>query len=108
MQYALKLHRDVERQLARIPRKQRERLIQTMRSFSDNPRPSGCIKLDENLYRVREGQYRIIYAVFDDEVFIIVCKVARRTEATYHDLKRLLERASRELEKQVVGPRKVI
>ena len=99
MQYTLKLHRDVEKQLSRIPKKQRERLIQTMRSFSDNPRPNGCIKLDEHLYRVREGQYRIIYAIFDDEVVVIVCKVARRTESTYRDLKRLLERASREIEK---------
>lgn len=97
MQYTLKLHRDVEKQLSRIANKQRERLIQTMRSFVDNPRPSGCIKLDDNLYRVREGQYRIIYAVFDEEIVVVVCKVARRTEATYRDLKQLLERASREL-----------
>ena len=99
MQYTLKLHRDVEKQLSRMPKKQRERLIQTMRSFVDNPRPPGCIKLEYNLYRVRQGQYRIIYAIFDDQVVIIVCKVARRTEATYHDLRQLLERASRELEK---------
>lgn len=99
MSYALKLHRDVEKQLAKIPAKQRERLIQTMRSFRDDPRPPGCIKLDENLYRVREGQYRIIYAIFDDEVVVIVCKVAKRTEATYRDIKKLLERALREVEK---------
>ena len=99
MQYVLKLHRDVEKQLARIPTKQRERLIHTMRSFRYDPRPPGCIKLDKNPYRVREGQYRIIYALFDDEVVIIVCKIARRTEATYRDLRKLLERALREIEK---------
>ena len=98
MQYALKLHRDVEKQLSRIPKKQRDRLIQTMRSLVDNPRPSGCLKLDQNLYRIREGQYRIIYAIVDDEVVVIVCKVARRNEATYRDLKQLLERASREIQ----------
>ena len=97
MHYALKLHRDVEKQLARIPKKQRERLIGTMRSFRNEPRPPGCIKLEENLYRVREGQYRIIYAIFDDEIIVVICKVARRTEATYRDIKRLLERASREI-----------
>ena len=99
MQYALKLHRDVEKQLARIPTKQRERLIQTMRSFREDPRPKGCIKLDDNLYRVKDGQYQIIYAIFDDEVVVIICKVARRTEATYRDLRKLLERALREIEK---------
>ncbi len=99
MQYTLKLHRDVEKQLARIPVKQRERVIQSMRSFRNNPRPPDCIKLDENLYRVREGQYRIIYAIFDNEVVVIVCKVAKRSESTYRDLKKLLDRALREIEK---------
>ncbi|PIU55066.1 MAG: hypothetical protein COS88_05640 [Chloroflexi bacterium CG07_land_8_20_14_0_80_51_10] len=98
MPYDLKLHRDVEKQLARIPAKQRGRVVQTMRSLRENPRPRGCVKLDDNLYRVRDGQYRIIYAVFDDEVVVFVCKVARRTEATYRDIQRLLERARREIE----------
>ena len=99
MSYALKLHRDVEKQLARIPAKQRGRLVETMRFFREDPRPPGCVKLDALLYRVREGQYRIIYAIFDDEVVVFICKVARRTEATYRDLQKLLDRAIREVEK---------
>jgi mRNA interferase RelE/StbE len=99
MKYALKLHRDIEKQLARIPDKQRARLIETMRSLRNDPRPSGCIKLDDVLYRLREGQYRIIYAIFDDKVIIFICKVARRTETTYRDLRKLLDRAIREIEK---------
>ena len=99
MKYALKLHRDIEKQLARIPDKQRARLIETMRSLRYDPRPSGCIKLDDVLYRIREGQYRIIYAIFDDEIVVFICKVARRTETTYRDLRKLLDRAIREIEK---------
>ena len=99
MKYALKLHREVEKQLARIPAKQRERVIETMRSLRNDPRPSGCIKLSDVLYRVREGQYRIIYAIFDDEVVVFICKVARRTETTYCNLQKLLDRAIREIEK---------
>jgi mRNA interferase RelE/StbE len=99
MKYALKLHRNIEKQLARIPDKQRARLIETMRSLRNDPRPSGCIKLDDVLYRIREGQYRIIYAIFDDEVVVFICKVARRTETTYRDLRKLLDRAIREIEK---------
>ena len=99
MKYSLKLHRDIEKQLAKMPSKQRERLIKTMRSFCDEPRPKGCIKLDDVLYRVRVGQYRIIYAIFDKEIIVFVCKVAKRTETTYQDLKRLLDRANREIER---------
>jgi len=49
--------------------------------------------LDDLLYRVRVGQYRIIYAIFEDELIVFVCKAARRTEATYRDLQKLLDRA---------------
>lgn len=99
MKYTLKLHRDVEKQLSRIPAKQRERVVETMRSLRNDPRPSGCIKLDDVLYRLREGQYRIVYAVFDDEVVVFICKVARRTETTYRDLRKLLDRALKEIKK---------
>ena len=97
MAYDLKLHRDLERQLKRIPKKDRERLVEAMRSLRGEPRAAGSLKLTDVLYRIRQGQYRIIYGVFDKEVVVVVCKVARRTEATYRDLQALLKRASREL-----------
>ena len=93
MAYTLKVHRDVEKQLRRIPKKQRERLVTTMRSLRDDPRPAGCVKLDDILYRIRQGQYRVIYAVFDKDIVVVVCKVARRAEDTYRNLKTLLDRA---------------
>jgi mRNA interferase RelE/StbE len=97
MAYTLKLHPDIEKRLSRIPEKQRERLVETMRSLSVEPRPHGCQHLQDELYRIREGQYRIIYAIFENEVVIVVCKVTRRTEKTYKDLEGLLDRAIREL-----------
>ena len=93
MSYTLKIHRNVEKQLVRIPKKQRGRLVETMRSLCEDPRPSGCVKLDDILYRVRLGQYRIIYAVFDKDVVVVICKVAKRSEDTYKNLQSLLDRA---------------
>ena len=93
MSYTLKIHRSVEKQLVRIPKKQRGRLVETMRSLCEDPRPSGCVKLDDILYRVRLGQYRIIYAVFDKDVVVVICKVAKRSEDTYKNLQSLLDRA---------------
>ena len=92
MPYTLKVHRDVEKQLQRIPKKQRERLVATMRSLRADPRPAGCVKLDDRLYRFRQGQYRVIYAVFDKDVVVVICKVARRAEDTYRNLQTLLDR----------------
>ncbi|OGO19298.1 MAG: hypothetical protein A2Z14_03655, partial [Chloroflexi bacterium RBG_16_48_8] len=64
MAYTLKLHRDVEKQLSRIPKKQGERLVETMRSLRVEPQPHGCQHLQDELFRVRVGEYRIIYAIF--------------------------------------------
>jgi mRNA interferase RelE/StbE len=97
MTYELKLHRDVERQLRRIPKRQQERMVDAMRSFCSEPRPHGCEHLQDALYRVRVGEYRIIYAVFDDEVVIVVCKVERRSEKSYKNLEKLLGKAIYEL-----------
>ena len=95
MTYALKIHRDVEKQLQRIQKNQRERLVASMRSLREDPRPTGCVQLDDVLYRVQQGQYRVIYAVFDEELVVVVCRVARRAESTYRDLETLLTRAER-------------
>jgi len=91
--YKLRIHQKVEKQLQRIPKNQQKRVVDTMRSLRDDPRPSGCVKLEEQLYRVRQGQYRIIYAIFHDEVVVIICKVARRSKDTYKNIQVLLNRA---------------
>ncbi len=99
MAYELKLHKDVEKQLRRVPKKQQERLVDTMRSFRNEPRPRACEHLLDVLYRVRVGEYRIIYAVFDEEVVVVVCKVERRSEKTYKNLAKLMSKAINELMK---------
>jgi mRNA interferase RelE/StbE len=91
--YQLKLLSGIEKQLRRFPSSDRVRVVQAMRSLGDAPRPSGSTHLLENLYRIRVGNYRILYAVFDTELVVLICKVARRTEVTYRDIRALLKRA---------------
>lgn len=93
MPYQLKLLADIEKQLRRIPPPDRERVVEAMRSLAIEPRQTGTTHLLENLYRVRVGNYRILYAVFDAELVVLVCKIARRTERTYKDLGAILKRA---------------
>lgn len=61
-----------------------------MRSLREDPRPAGCKHLAQELYRIREGEYRVIYAVFDQEQTVFVGKVARRSEKVYRDAAALL------------------
>ena len=98
--YKLKIHYRVEKQLQRVPKNQLMRLVNTMRSLRDDPRPPGCVKLEDHLYRVRQSQYRIIYAVFDNEVVVVICKVAKRAEDIYKNLQTLMDRAENILGKQ--------
>jgi mRNA interferase RelE/StbE len=97
MPYKLKLHREIEKQLERMPHKARERVVATMRSLREEPRPHNSIRLEDDIYRVRVGDYRIIYAIFDAELVVLICKTARRAEATYRDLREIIQRAKREL-----------
>lgn len=96
----MKIHRDVEKHLRRMSSNDRERVVDTMRSLRDEPRPAGCVHLEENLYRLRVGDYRVIYAVFDAELVVFLCKVSRRTEATYRELHALISRARREVQEE--------
>ena len=75
--------------MSRLPRKDRNRILTTLRSLAENPRPVGYRQVKaagERTYRVRVGDYRLIYTVLDDERLIIVARVARKGEQTYKGL----------------------
>lgn len=61
----------------------RERLSQRIDRLADEPRPPGSKKLSghENRYRVRLGDYRIIYEVYDHQVLVLVLRVRHRKDA---------------------------
>ena len=88
--YRLLLHPTVEKQLAKIPGALARRIAAAIRLLRDDPRPAQSKHLTAELYRLREGEYRIVYAVFDHEQIVFVGKVARRSEKIYRDLDALL------------------
>jgi mRNA interferase RelE/StbE len=58
------------------------RLTQCMRKLGENPRPPGCVKLagPDPLYRIRSGDYRIIYQIRDSELLVVVVAIGHRRE----------------------------
>ncbi|MEM7699015.1 MAG: type II toxin-antitoxin system RelE/ParE family toxin [Verrucomicrobiota bacterium] len=58
------------------------RIIEAVELLADDPRPDGCTKLtgSERAYRIRVGNYRVIYEVFDDTVLIEVVRVGHRRD----------------------------
>jgi mRNA interferase RelE/StbE len=81
-QYTVRLDKAVQKTLNRLPRRPVERLVLAMRGLADNPRPHGCKKLSgtANDYRIRVGDYRIIYTIFDDVLVVFVINVGHRKD----------------------------
>jgi mRNA interferase RelE/StbE len=84
--YAVRLARRAEQGLRRIrqgdPRGY-ERLVAVIRSLAHDPRPPGAAKLtgvDPPAWRVRSGEYRVVYEIHDQELVIVVVNVAPRAE----------------------------
>ncbi len=87
MRYRARLRRTARKQLDKLGEQDYEILVPAISALEQEPRPSGVKKLAESgLWRIRVGQYRVIYHIDDEEHLVIVARVARRTEATYRRL----------------------
>jgi len=70
--YKVVLSKTAEKELHKLPSNVISRIIPALKSLEEDPRPHGCKKLKgyTNLWRVREGNYRIIYSV--DDIILLV------------------------------------
>jgi mRNA interferase RelE/StbE len=71
-----------QRQIRKLPRETQRRILECIEELASNPRPTGVEKLadKEQLYRVRVGDYRVIYQVRDRELLLLIVKVGHRRE----------------------------
>ncbi len=78
--WKVRLKRQPEKILRRIPRTHRERIRTAIRSLANNPYLAGSVKFEgfNDLYRIRVGDWRIVYAVDNDELIILVVRIAPR------------------------------
>ena len=81
----------IKRELRRIPRPDRERIAEAVQALADDPHPPGVVQLEQDVYRLRVGNYRVIYKVLDEERIVLIGRLVRRSESTYRDLRRLFE-----------------
>jgi len=77
--YSIHFRKSVEKELRRIPKPDLSRLLERIKALGGEPRPHGCEKLSgQERYRVRQGKYRIIYSIQDNELTVRVVKVGHR------------------------------
>ncbi len=87
MSYQVRLRRVVQKQLDRLVGQDYQTVARAISALEQEPRPRGAKKLAESgLWRIRTGQYRIVYNINDEERVVIVVRVAKRTEDTYKRL----------------------
>ena len=82
MAYSILLAPPAERQLKALDQPVQKRIVRRLRALRENPRPQGVKKLagEDDLYRIREGDYRIIYTIRNKELIILVVKIGNRKE----------------------------
>jgi mRNA interferase RelE/StbE len=80
--YQIEFSRQADRQFRNLPSQIQQRLKPKIDVLAATPRPYGSEKLsgDDQLYRIRVGDYRIVYVVEDDRLLVLVAKVGHRRE----------------------------
>jgi mRNA interferase RelE/StbE len=81
MTYAVEILRTAQKQLAKIDRQAQGPIIDSIRTLATDPRPSGCKKLfGRPAWRIRVGDYRVIYEIHDQELVIVVVTLGNRKD----------------------------
>jgi mRNA interferase RelE/StbE len=82
MAYSILLAPSAERQLKALAESTQKRIVRRLRTLAANPRPQGVKKLvgEDDLYRIRESDSRIIYTIRDKELIVLVVKIGDRKE----------------------------
>ena len=80
--YSVHLRRSAAKEIEALPRKDRVRIIERIRALHEDPRPVDSRKLSgREAYRIRQGDYRVVYTVDDEDRVVMVSVVAHRRDA---------------------------
>jgi mRNA interferase RelE/StbE len=79
--YKVLFKASVEKDFSTIPKKDLKKILKRIEGLAENPRPWGCEKLTgQERYRLRQGRYRIVYSIQEDELTVWVVKVGHRKD----------------------------
>jgi mRNA interferase RelE/StbE len=79
--YKVHFKASVEKDFTTIPKKDLKKILKRIEGLAEDQRPSGCEKLTgQERYRLRQGRYRIVYSIQDDELTVWVVKAGHRKD----------------------------
>ena len=77
--YKVFFKKSVKKDFSVVPKKDLKKILGRIEELATDPRPPGCEKLTgQQRYRLRQGRYRIVYSIHDDELTVWVVKVGHR------------------------------
>jgi mRNA interferase RelE/StbE len=80
--YKIFFKKSVEKDFKVIPKRDLKKILDRIETLAEEPRPPGCEKLTgQKRYRLRQGRYRILYSIQDDELTVWVVKVGHRKDS---------------------------
>ena len=81
--YSIQFKKSAAKELYALPKKEVTRIAKVIKNLSYEPRPQGCKKLKgyKNFWRVRSGNYRIIYSIEDEILIVEILEVVNRKDA---------------------------
>lgn len=79
--YKIFIKKSAANELENIPKKDLQKIVKRIQSLAENPRPRGFQKLSaQERYRIRQGNYRIVYSIEDKELAVQIFKIGHRQE----------------------------
>lgn len=80
--YSVEVTPHAEFQIKALPKKEQAKILKRAYKLAEEPRPAGVKKLKgtDSLYRIRQGDWRIVYTIEDDRLLILVVKVGHRKD----------------------------
>jgi mRNA interferase RelE/StbE len=79
--YRLLIKPSAAKELDSLPARDRKRIVAKLQALASNPRPLGSEKLSgQEKYRIRQGDYRMLYSVQDTDSTVVIVKIAHRRE----------------------------
>ena len=80
--YVVRIAPAAKREIKRLSKQNQRRVVAVMQALADNPRPHGYTPVEgfDGLFKVRVGDYRVIFTIEDDELLVVVVRVRHRSD----------------------------
>lgn len=82
MAYRVEIKQSAQKEIAALPRRDQRRVVAAIEGLAEEPRPSGVRKLsgEDDRYRIRVGEYRVVYEIADKQLIVWVIRVRHRKD----------------------------